>query len=266
MSEVSDAFRQQFRLGEMNRMWGTGGEVLVKAPENRNRGQDTRIEIGDRLIGIGMTHFVQHLEQPPGLANPLARFPPDRPKMAARAFQAHSIVETPDGVELRFRPLAPVDYAALIDEVSGGDAGIDPDTIPEGTMILSFLMGSEPYSLERIGNSPGENWRAVLAGERHWNVGIREKQDFWFAKFPSVDVAAVGMLAPWEKLGRIRFGLSLLPGSQGAMTMERIPTEHPEGGQTLHDFCLEGQVTGTRGLETDFYIGLATEIRCKPVA
>jgi len=246
-------------------MVGTGGEIISKAPANRNRGRDTVIEIGDRLVGIGMTHFIESMERVPGLDNPVRDGEGGPEKLAARAFVATERNETREGVEFRFSPLSPQEFSSLVEEVSNGQAQIDPTSIPEGTMVLSFLMKEERYTLARQEGSPGSNWRAVVSGERHWNVGIARKSDFWHALFPGDDVAVVRNLAPWTHLGQIRFGLSMLEQSRGAMELERVPTVHPEGGETYHDFSLNGSVSGTRGLETDFYIGLRTAILCKPL-
>jgi len=265
MSKGPRAFAKSFYLNCVNKMVGSGGETLVKGAKNRG-GSQNKIEIGDRLIGIGVTHFIENMEQTPG-PNSFTLGP--GPKMAARAFETVSKEEIDGGYSFLFSPLLPTDYSALLEEVSRGTARIPAESIPNGTMIISFIGKGgkgEQYTLRTIDGSPGANWTAVVSGSRQWNVGIGKETDFWAANFPSDDVEYLSDIATWSVVGRIRFGLSLLAGSDSTTKFAPVPCIHPSGRETYHDFCLAGNVVGTRGLVTPFPIGLRTEIICKPVS
>lgn len=263
MSRLSDSFDKKFFFGEVNRFSGSGGELLIKGTGNE-KGPATRIEVGDRLIGIGITHMVESLGRPPGPDSFHATNRIERPcKMAKRAFEADSKVQTADGYHFKFKPLEPNEFAALVTKVSNGAVKLDGHRIPKGTMVASFLDEDPDFSLER--RSPGANWAAVAKGEPHWYVGVGKSDDFWEAFFPTDDIGILTAMPPWVKAGTINFGLSLLPGSPVETRLERVSAGGITRRSTSHDFCLSGAVVGTAGLRTEFPIGLRTEIIFKPV-
>lgn len=258
-------YNRLFFKGQTNRMSGSGGELIVKSKENLRKGRTTVIEPEDILVGIGVTHTIESMTTPPGPRS--TRFAlGEIDKVAARAFRTVHKERLEQGFAFGFEPLAPKEYSQLLYEASGHECEIDPETIPPGTMILSFIASGSGYTLERSRASPGSNWKAVLSGTRQWNVGCRRPDDFWAARFPSDDVGLLQQIDPWTSIGEIRFGLSLLEGSPGAMEFQPVEAVHPDGRRTKHDFHLSGRVTGTRGLRSDFYIGLRTEIICRPAA
>ncbi|MCW5693566.1 MAG: hypothetical protein KIT48_14495 [Pseudolabrys sp.] len=265
MSRLSDSFEEKFFFGEVNRFSGSGGEVLVKGSGNE-RNPATRIDIGDRLIGVGITHTIESMSRTPGPDSFHATNRINRPtKAAARAFQAVSKTRTSDGYQFGFAPLEPGEFAELAARVSNGAAKLDGRRIPKGTMIASFLDADTSYSLERRGDAPADGWAALTKGEPHWYVGVGKPEDFWEAFFPSDDIGVLTAMPPWVRAGTINFGLSLLPGSAVETRLERVPAAGITRRATSHDFCLSGAVVGTGGLRTDFPIGLRTEIIFKPV-
>ncbi len=259
-------FEDSIFFNELNRFVGSGGELVLKKSQKEDG--DTKIDVGDILIGIGVTHLVESLSRPPGLdsfrsfdVNSLAY---DR-KMAARAFRVVAKEQTDEGFDFRFEPLSPNEYSEALSEVSEGTVNIDPKTIPDGTVILSFTSEKPEYTLKSNESSPRANWEALAKGERHWNVGIGSEDDFWAASFPSDEMEFLKEFSAAAKLGRIRFGLSMLKGSVGAIKLEKVETEHPTGRITKHDFCLNGNAAGTKNLDSPFPIGLRTEITFFPV-
>lgn len=259
------AFHEAFFPGEDNRFVGSGGEVLVKEQAGRDT---TRMEIGDRLIGIGVAHVVESVSRTPGIDSFNAVNPDNgyQAKVAARAFGVVSKDEVEGGFEFGFEPLEPDEFSELIAEVSEGAASIPAETIPKGAMVLSFLHDEASYTLAAVDGSPGANWARATAGTRHWNVGVAGSDDFWWASFPSDDIGLLTALRPYEDVGSIRFGLSLLPGSEGFADFDRVTCTHPSGATTSHHFCLSGTAAGTAGLETPFPIGLRTQIVFRPRA
>ena len=264
MSELSESFEKTFFLNEVNKFTGSGGEILVKGEENA-KAPATRIDIGDRLIGIGITHAIESMSRTPGPDSFRPLLTPSVPaKVAARVFAVTTKREVGDRFEFSFEPLPPKEYSALVEKVSEGAVRIDPESIPEGTMIVSFLDMNPAYSLNSIAGSPGANWVAATKGERQWNVGIGSDQDYWAASFPSDDIESLTRIPPWVKIGAINFGLSLLPGSQADVKFQPVPHVGPSREPTKHQFFLAGSVVGTEGLDTPFRIGLRTEIMFKP--
>lgn len=255
------AFEKRFFHGEVNRFVGSGGEQLIKGPENCDA-PPTRIDVGDRLIGIGIAHYVESLSRPPGPGT--FRSFSDNMKMAARAFMVKDKRQVLEGFHFDLAPLSPDEYSALITRVSNGAVRIAPATIPEGTMVISFLDAAPTYSLQTFSNSPAANWERATKGERHWNVGVAGPDDFWEAQFPSDDIAALTQMPSSMKVGTIRFGLSLLSGSHTGSRFQPVPCMRQSGKTSMHQFCLSGHVVGTQGLNTPFPIGLRTEIVFHP--
>lgn len=143
---------------------------------------------------------------------------------------------------------------------------IPPQTIPQGTMILSFVSNRPTdYTLQNVTGSPGLNWQAAVSDVRQWNVGVSKDTDFWTATLPSDDIAPLATMEPWTTIGAIRFGLSMLPGSPGAISLGPVSCSHPSGRETSHDFCFYGHVTGSRGLNTVFPLCMRTEVICRPI-
>lgn len=259
-------FEEAFFLDELNRFVGSGGEVLVK-PDDYDGDDPTRMEVGDRLVGIGITHFIENLSHPPGpmTFRPVHLESDYQMKVAARAFVVSAKRETDPGFEFEFEALTPREFSRLLIQISDGRVELDPDTIPEGSMVLSLLHDEAGYTLEALGD-PAGNWSAATAGRRHWNVGVASDDDFWWARFPSDDLGLLADLPPYARVGEIRFGLSMLPDSREPVPLEPTPTEHPSGRTTTHDFCLSGFATGVAGFDTPFPIGLRTAIRFSPVS
>jgi hypothetical protein len=257
-------FEQSFFLGDLNRFVGSGGEVLLKRD---SAGPSSRIDVGDRFIGIGATHLIESLSRPPGpgAVRATTGAAAAAPKLALRAFAASAKDPVDDGYRFSFEPLPPDAYAETLAEVSGGAAVIPAETIPEGAIVLSFIDHAGRYTLETIDGSPGANWAAVTSAERHWNVGVATSSDFWTATFPSDDIEALTSLPPSTMVGSIRFGLSLLPDSRTTVRLEPVECESPSGGTSTHDFCLSGTAAGTAEINSPFPIGLRTEIRFRPV-
>lgn len=255
------AFEENVFLGEANKFVGSGGELLVKA---ETKAPATRIDVGDRLIGIGVTHYVESLERAPGLDSFRAISPQDEAKFALRGFEVVTKERTPEGFNFRFGPLAPSSYNATLRAVSEGAVDIPASSIPDGTIILSFLDPEPTYTLQTIDGSPGENWVRAAKGRRHWNVGFSNDSDFWAASFPSDDIGLLTQLPPATRVGTIQFGLSLLRGSETALRFNRIQAFGPSGAASSHDFVLHGSAAGTQGLRTPFPIGLRTEITFHP--
>lgn len=265
MSVLSNAFHNLFFYNEINKFSGSGGELLVKGAGNASA-PSSRIDVGDRLVGIGVAHTVESLSRTPGPDSYRAtNSPAPMPKIAARAFQVSNKTRDPSGFSFDFEPLPANDFSTLVEQVSHGAVKLAPETIPPKTMVLSFLDLNPTYTLESISGSPGENWLRSTRGERHWCVGIGKDTDFWAAKFPVDDISLLPQIPTWTKIGSINFGLSLLPGSPSPVALEPVPGAHPSGVATTHDFSLFGTVVGTQGLNTAFPIGLRTEIIFKPL-
>jgi len=55
-----------FFYNETNRFVGSGGEILHKKDQSRGP-QLTKMEVGDILIGISITHLIETLGRPPVL-------------------------------------------------------------------------------------------------------------------------------------------------------------------------------------------------------
>jgi hypothetical protein len=257
-------FEDLFYLNRLNRFSGSGGEVLLK---NDSGGEPGRMDVGDRLIGIGVTHLIEDLSRPPGpdTFHPTTVESGNSRKIATRSFRVRAKDQTEEGFDFRFDPLTPEEYSATLTEVSEGTVAIPPGSIPEGTIILSFLDDEPGYTLATIERSPGSNWAIATRGVRHWNVGFGAEDDFWAASFPSDEIGLLRTLPPSASIGSIRFGLSLLAQSNPTVKLEPVPCIHPSGETTMHDFCLNGHATGTDGLDTPFPIGLRTAITFKPV-
>lgn len=65
MATSPKPFEDNFFFNELNRIVGSGGEILLKGSQNASAPR-TRMDVGDRLIGIGVTHMVESLSRPPG--------------------------------------------------------------------------------------------------------------------------------------------------------------------------------------------------------
>lgn len=263
--EAVRTFEDNLFYGEVNRFVGSGGEILVKGEQNKDA-PPTRIDVGDRLIGIGVTHLVESLSRTPGpdaFRAMSIESSSDR-KMALRAFEVATKEQVQDGFNLTLAPLSPRDYSELVERVSGGLVKIPVESIPEGTMVLSFLGAFPNYTLRTVPGSPDTNWAEITKGTRHWNVGIGSTTDFWTASFPSDDLSMLSLIPSSTKVGTISFGLSLLPGSKGITNLKRVPCVGRSGTTTTHHFYLSGTAVGTQGLDTPFPIGLRTEIVFHP--
>lgn len=266
MTMLSDSFKSRFFYNEINRFSGSGGEFVL-------RNQDLllhdpkRIEVGDILIGIGITHIVEAMDRPPGTASfySLGAAPLGPAKMAMRAFRVAEKEPRNGGFGFNFSYLSPAEYSDAVNVASQGLVVLSPETISEGTVILSFLDSQPTYSLASTEGSPGVNWLELTKGERHWNVGMRDPADFWEAWFPADDVGLLSSLPPWERVGDIRFGLSLLNPELDGLELERLPATRIDGRQSSHHFCLRGAATGVKGINSAFPIGLRTEIIFKPI-
>lgn len=258
------AFEEKFFSNEINRFVGSGGEMLIKGVRNREAPQ-TRIDVGDRLIGIGMTHIVESLSRVPGPES-FRVTTEDAAKAAMRAFVVTGKNEDPEGFVFALSPLSPQDYSALVDHVAGSSVKISHETIPVGTMIISFLNMKTTYSLKTMDGSPAKNFAEACRGVRHWNVGIGGTDDFWVAHFPSDDIGMLANLSSGVRVGSIRFGLSILAGSKGVPNLKPVEFVGPSGKTTRHHFSLSGTGAGTQGLDTPFPIGLRTEIMFHPLS
>ncbi|MBS1914539.1 MAG: hypothetical protein JST22_21320 [Bacteroidetes bacterium] len=224
-----------------------------------------RIDVGDRLIGIGVTQIIEDLGRPPGL-DTCRVFGVDKPaKMACRAFQVDTKTQTQAGFDFTFKPLSPQDYSDTLALVSNGAAQIPASSIPEGTIIVSFVTPAPRYTLENVDGSPAKNWGYVVEADRYWNVGIANEDDFWVASFPSDDIGMLAGVPSSARIGSIRFGLSLLSGPESAVGFSPMPCAGPSGTVTHHQFVLSGCASGTMGLNTAFPIGLRTEILFCPM-
>lgn len=259
-------FDEAMFLNDLNMIVGSGGEVIVKGPGNLNA-PPMRLDVGDRLIGIGITHGIENCSLPPGPDAVVAFIGggPIKPKTALRAFEVTSKIPTVDGFDFGFAPLSSQDYSETLATVTHGKVMIAPETIPLGAVILSFLdPDATSYTLQMIDGSPDENWIRATNGVRYWTVGMANSEDFWAASFPSDDMGMLSSIPRSVRVGSIRFGLSLLSGGDSALTFEAIPYTNPMGGTTHHHFVLSGAATGTLGINTPFPIGLRTEILCRP--
>lgn len=266
MAQATDAIRR-FDSGmffdQLNRINGTGGEILVKSPENARRGNDSIVEEGDVFIGLGLAHMLENISEPGGLDT--FRLVLSPAKSVARALRVVDKVRAQTGVSLDLAPLEPTEFSEILATVSDGRAVVDPETIPDGTIILSYVVTDPDYTMRKIKGSPGENWYRGVRGDRHWNVGFGAKQDFWTASLPSDDLSRLTEFPSRVDVGEIRFGLSLLEGSQTAVGEFRpVEFRNARGEPTEHQFCLSGKVTGTRDWDSAFNISLRTFIVCHP--
>jgi hypothetical protein len=260
MSELSDAFASKFFFNEVNNLVGSGGEYLIKAKGSKSPA--TRIEVGDFFIGVGATHLVESMSRNPGPA--AFRLAVGPAKSAYRAFEIKKKNKSDRGFDFEVGALSAQAYSALLETVSDGAVKIASDSIPHGTMILSFLDNRPTYTLDTTKGSPRANWEAAAKGERHWNVGVGKPDDFWVASLPSDDYSTLSQVPPWTKIGSIQFGLSLLSGSAGTLRLDPSPCVGPTGRTTTHDFCFSGNVVGKQGLDTPFPILMRTEITFRP--
>lgn len=261
----SGDFEESFFFGELNRFMGSGGEILVKGSQNTSA-PPTRIDVGDRLIGIGVTHLVESLSRPPGLDSfrAFASSASSPAKSALRAFEVTGKERREDGFHFDLSALSPTDYSALVSQVSGGAVNIPANTIPPGTMIISFTDRNPTYTLAKTQTGTASNWERATKGDRHWNVGIGCSSDFWEAEFPADDIGILTQVPPTVRVGTIRFGLSLLSGSRTQTSFKPVTFARSNGQSSSHQFCLSGYVVGTQGLATLFPIGLRTEILFEP--
>ncbi len=268
MNQPVKQFENLFFYNQLNRFVGSGGEIIVKGDKN-SESSPTKMEIGDILIGVGLTHYVENMSQAPGIETfrPLMASHSDHVKMALRAFMIKEIHRTDEGFVFNFNPLTPSLYSKTLEKVSGGKIKISPNNIPEGTIILSFIDPEPEYQLSSIKGSPGENWYVVTKGTRHWAVGIGKEDDFWSARFPFDDVDFLTKIPPSKTVGTIKFGLSLL-NSSGLESSKFHPVTATRfsGRTSRHQFHLTGAAAGTMGLDTPFPIGLRTEILFNPIS
>lgn len=283
--------------GQTNRLVGIGGEIVINrvlsgddplTPGNDPDGQVAdpdgdgpipahliqRLDVGDWLVGIGVTQRVECVDCPVdraapddrGLVRRLGRFPGGLgiDKSAARGFEVRTKERILEAYRYTFQPLSPEDFSRAVAEASGGTVNIPAASIPRGTMVVSFQDRTPGFTLASRQGSPGVNWREATDGTRHWNVGVARQTDFWMATFPSDDIGMVALLPEGTRVGMIRFGLSLLDGGDGEiLPMKPVSCEGPNGAVTV-DVCLSGTAVGTRGAGTAFPIGLATEVRLQP--
>lgn len=258
-----EKFEDNFFFGTLNRFSGSGGEILVKGEGNTH---PTRMEVGDRLIGIGIAERVEALDGADSRSfHLIGADQAGDSKMALRAFAIAEKKKTWRGYVISLSPLEPKEYSALVDQVSGGAVKIAPETIPRGTMILSFIDPQTTYTLAPLKEGNHQNWINASKGERHWNVGIGSPDDFWIARFPLDDIRLLKYLPQWLRLGGIWFGLSLLPGSKRSVDLAKVPHHAPITKKTKHDFCLKGRVAGSLGKSGQFPISLRTSITFQPI-
>ncbi len=274
---------------ELNRFLGTGGEILINSvlsgddpatpgfdPDGTMADPDLdgpipphliqRLDVGDRLVGIGVTQEVECLSCPPSSASSRAfRAAGSHQKAALRAFKVKDKETLPDCFKFSFEPLAPEEFSATVQEASGGAVTVSPESIPAGTMVVSFDDSSPNFTLLTGSGSPGMNWVEATDGARHWNIGVGSPTDFWASSFPSDDLGLLPLLSSTTSAGSIRFGLSLLSSGPGmGIPVEKVRCEGPAGPVAV-DFCLSGSPVGTLGVSTPFPIGLRTEVRFHPM-
>lgn len=260
---------ESFCTRQTNVMSGNGGEVLLNrvigsADDGTVAGDGhtiQRLDVGDRLAGIGQTLTVECLAS--GISRDLGADEYNL-KTALRAFEVISKVSDASGFHFTFGSLTPLEYSETIQVASGGALAISVDSIPEGTMILSFDDPTPSFTVETVPGSPGANWTEATNGIRHWSVGIGRPTDFWMASFPTDDLGLLPMLPSSVEVGTISFGLSLLSGHSGFSEIIPSPCIGPSGIVSV-DFCLSGKAVGTADIDTPFPIGLKTEITFHPV-
>ncbi len=264
MATEIQSFEDRFFFGATNRFVGSGGELLKKRDPQAPPG---RMDVGDRLMGIGATHMIENLDVPPGpdSFHSTSMESDFQVKSALRAIEVTAKEKTDEGYDFSFRALTPQAYSETLEELSEGTVEIPPDQIPDGTIILSFVDSSSQYTLGSVDGSPGANFAATTNGERHWNVGIGKDDDFWAASFPSDDIGLLNQMPRTMTVGRIRFGLSLLPDSTTTVRLEPVPCVDLSGKQAEFEFCLDGMASGTQGISTPFPIGVHTQIRFRPI-
>lgn len=225
-----------------------------------------RIDVGDVFTGIGNTDTVECLSCPPGseTIHTLGSVG-NNAKVAVRAFKAIGKERVPDGFNITFGPVTPVEFSEIIATASNGAVVIAAESIPVGTMVLVFDDPTPNYTQMTVSGSPGTNWVEATDGTRLWNVGIESPENFWMATFLSDDLGMLPLMPPTFKTGTIKFGLSRLPGGEGRITFEPVPYAGPEGKMMNVDFCFKGTAVGTFDVETPFPIHLETEVRFHPV-
>jgi hypothetical protein len=264
MATAIQSFEDRMFFGSTNRFVGSGGEILIK---DDPQGPPGRMDVGDRLMGIGATHMIENLDVAPGpdSFHSTSMESDFQVKSALRAIEVTAKEETDEGYDFSFRALTPQAYSEILEGLSEGTVRIPPDKVPDGTIILSFVDSSPDYTLGAVAGSPGANFVAATKGERHWNVGLGKEDDFWAASFPSDDVGLLTKMPRTMMVGTIRFGLSLLPDSNTTVRLKPVPCIGPSGRESEHDFCLDGMASGTQAIATPFPIGVQTQIRFRPI-
>ena len=266
---------------EMNQFVGVGGEVILNitlSPDDpKTKGLDpdgkiadpdddgpikshkiVRLDVGDRLAGIGWTTKINCVScRSSGKNVHQIDFSTDHGKAALRAFQVIDKKLNEDGTySFKFGPLTPEQYSETIKEASNGAINIPPESIPPGTVILSYIDKTPKFTLKKINGSPKINWIEATNGVRHWNVGIKTDIDFWESRFKTDNVGILEVMPKEYELGQINFGLSVLDGSRGKVKLNKVKSIH----NTEHDFVLEGKAIGTYNSDEAFPIGLQTTI------
>jgi hypothetical protein len=282
------AVNEIFFINELNKFVGTGGEILLNLvlseddpttpgfdPDGVLADPDLdgpiskhiiqRLDVGDRLVGIGTSQTVECVSCP-RLESRALGLDVYEAKNALRAFKViEKVAVAGGGFNFTFGPLSPEEYSATIKTASGGSVTIPAETIPVGTMILSFNDPTPNFTVANIPGSPGMNWVKATEGTRHWSVGVADPTDFWVSSFASDDLGLLPFLSSKTTIGKINFGLSLLSGSTGLSSLNKVPCAGPAGIIVNKDFCLSGSAVGTFGIDTPFQIGLRTEITFNPV-
>ncbi len=258
-----ERFEDNIYFGNKNRFSGSGGEILVKGDGNT---KPNRMEVGDRLIGIGITERIENLNSAdPSIFNEVGRGYFGDSKLALRAFRIAEKRKRGFGCQITLAALEPTEYSMLVEKVSYGSVNIPAETIPSGTIILSFIDPDTNYTLKPLKEGPSQNWLNATKGVRHWNVGIGKPDDFWMARFPSDNVKLLKFIPKWIALGGIWFGLSILSGSNRSIKLKKVAHSAPISQESYHDFCLNGKVVGSLGQKGQFPIGLKTKITFHPL-
>ena len=284
-------------VNKSNKFVGTGGEILINLvlseddpttpefdPDGILADPDLdgpipehviqRIDVGDRLVGIGASHTLECLDCSSEQEETIYRLgsKTNNLKLAVRAFEVVDKVACDNGFNFTFGPLSPEEYSTTIEIASKGAVKIPVTSIPKGTMILSFDDSTPNFILQDIPGSPDRNWVEATNGDRHWNVGIAKSTDFWMSNFVSDDIGLLPFLPDTVATGTIRFGLSFLSGDVGPVCLKPVPCGKPANCDgsinpiTNNNFCLVGNVVGTSGINTPFPVGLQTEITLNPVS
>ena len=141
------SFDDALFFNEINRFIGSGGEVLIKGSANTSTPR-TLMQVGDRLIGIGITHMVERFTQPPGLESfnvfKYTAADPGAVKMALRAFEVSTKTQNQNGgFDFTFKPLTSADYSDALEHVSNARKAIL--TAPGSAAVyLNTLNDSNP--------------------------------------------------------------------------------------------------------------------------